>query len=450
MDMPETRYAKTADGVHIAYQVIGEGPIDLVYVSGWISNVDLNWTYPDYARFLRRLGSFSRLIIFDKRGVGLSDRVPDKELPDLETRMDDLAAVMDAVGSRRAIIFGESDGGPLCALFAATYPDRVLGLVMHGPDVRAAWAPDAPWGMTSDDFDAEVENIERGWGTGRFERGFVDEIAPSMIGDEDFLKWTTTYFRQSASPGAAMALNRMWYAIDIRDVISAVGVPTLILNRTSAILNPVEESRYLAERMPAAEYVELPGADHLPWVGDQDALLEHVERFVSSTRDVEAELDRVLATVLFTDIVDSTAMAVASGDAAWKVLAERHHGIVRSLLARYRGVEVDTAGDGFFATFDGPARAVRCARGIVQTVRPLGIEVRAGVHTGEVESINGKAGGVAVVIGARVGAIASASEIWASSTVKDLTAGSGLMFEDAGEHELKGVPDPWHLYRVVG
>jgi class 3 adenylate cyclase len=247
-----------------------------------------------------------------------------------------------------------------------------------------------------------------------------------------------------------MALNRMWYAIDIRDVISAVGVPTLILNRTSAILNPVEESRYLAERLPAAEYVELPGADHLPWVGDQDALLQHVERFVSSTRDVEAELDRVLATVLFTDIVDSTAMAVASGDAAWKVLAERHHGIVRSLLARYRGVEVDTAGDGFFATFDGPARAVRCARGIVQTVRPLGIEVRAGVHTGEVESINGKAGGVAVVIGARVGAIASASEIWASSTVKDLTAGSGLMFEDAGEHELKGVPDPWHLYRVVG
>jgi class 3 adenylate cyclase len=247
-----------------------------------------------------------------------------------------------------------------------------------------------------------------------------------------------------------MALNRMWYAIDIRDVISAVGVPTLILNRTSAILNPVEESRYLAERLPAAEYVELPGADHLPWVGDQDALVQHVERFVSSTRDVEAELDRVLATVLFTDIVDSTAMAVASGDAAWKVLAERHHGIVRSLLARYRGVEVDTAGDGFFATFDGPARAVRCARGIVQTVRPLGIEVRAGVHTGEVESINGKAGGVAVVIGARVGAIASASEIWASSTVKDLTAGSGLMFEDAGEHELKGVPDPWHLYRVVG
>jgi pimeloyl-ACP methyl ester carboxylesterase len=450
MDTPETRYAKTADGVHIAYQVFGEGPIDLVYVSGWISNVDLNWTYPDYARFLRRLGSFSRLIIFDKRGVGLSDRVPDKELPDLETRMDDLAAVMDAAGSRRAIIFGESDGGPLCALFAATYPDRVLGLVMHGPDVRAAWAPDAPWGMTSEDFRAEVENIERGWGTGRFERGFVQEMAPSMIGDQDFLKWTTTYFRQSASPGAAMALNRMWYAIDIRDVISAVGVPTLILNRTSAILNPVEESRYLAERMPAAEYVELPGADHLPWVGDQDALLEHVERFVSSTRDVEAELDRVLATVLFTDIVDSTAMAVASGDAAWKALAERHHGIVRSLLARYRGVEVDTAGDGFFATFDGPARAVRCARGIVQTVKPLGIEVRAGVHTGEVESINGKAGGVAVVIGARVGAIASASEVWASSTVKDLTAGSGLTFEDAGEHELKGVPDRWHLYRVVG
>ena len=450
MDMPETRYAKTVDGVHIAYQVVGEGPIDLVFVSGWISNVDLNWMFPDYARFLRRLASFSRLIIFDKRGVGLSDRVPDKELPDLETRMDDLVAVMDAAGSRQAILFGESDGGPLCALFAATYPDRVLGLVMHGPDVRAAWAPDAPWGMTSEDFTAEVESIERGWGTGRFERGFLEEIAPSMVGDEDFLKWTTTYFRQSASPGAAMALNRMWYAIDIRDVISAVWVPTLILNRTSAILNPVEESRYLAERMPSAEYVELPGADHLPWVGDQDALLGHVERFVSSTRDEEAKLDRVLATVLFTDIVDSTAMAVATGDTAWKALAERHHVVVRGLLARYRGVEVDTAGDGFFATFDGPARAVRCAREIVHTVKPLGIEVRAGVHTGEVESINGKAGGVAVVIGARVGAIASASEVWASSTVKDLTAGSGLTFEDTGEHELKGVPDRWHLYRVVG
>ena len=329
MRIPETRYAKTAEGVHIAYQVVGHGPIDLVYVSGWISNVDLNWRSPDYARFLERLASFSRLIIFDKRGVGLSDRVSDKELPDLETRMDDLGAVMDAVGSKRAVLFGESDGGPLCALFAATYPDRVLGLIMHGPDVRAAWAPDAPWGMTSEDFEAELATIERGWGTGRFERPFLEEMAPSMVGNEDFLNWTTTYFRQSASPGAAVALNRMWYAIDIRDIVSAVTVPTLILNRTSAILNPVEESRYLSQRMPAAEYVELPGADHLPWVGDQDALLVHVERFVQSTRDVVAEMDRVLATVVFTDIVDSTAMAVASGDAAWKALAERHHGIVR-------------------------------------------------------------------------------------------------------------------------
>ena len=230
MSIPETRYAKTADGVHIAYQVIGDGPIDLLYVSGWISNVDLNWTSPDYARFLERLSSFSRLIIFDKRGVGLSDRVSDKELPDLETRMDDLGAVMDAVGSKRAVLFGESDGGPLCALFAATYPDRVLGLIMHGPDVRAAWAPDAPWGMTSEDFEAELATIERGWGTGRFERPFLEEMTPSMVGNEDFLNWTTTYFRQSASPSAAVALNRMWYAIDIRDVVSAVGVPTLILD----------------------------------------------------------------------------------------------------------------------------------------------------------------------------------------------------------------------------
>jgi pimeloyl-ACP methyl ester carboxylesterase len=449
VDTPQTHYAKTVDGVHIAYQVFGEGPIDLLYVSGWISNVDLNWTSPDYARFLRRLASFSRLIIFDKRGVGLSDRVPDKELPDLETRMDDLVAVMDAAGSRRAMIFGESDGGPLCAVFAATYPDRVLGLVMHGPDVRAAWAPDSPWGMTPEDFRDEVENIERGWGTGRFERGFLEEMAPSMVGDEDFLNWTTTYFRQSASPGAAVALNRMWYAIDIREVISAVAVPTLILNRTSAILNPVEETRYLAERMPAAEYIELPGADHLPWVGDQDALFEHVERFVSSTRDEEAELDRVLATVLFTDIGGSTETAAQLGDRAWAEAVERHHSIVRSLLARHRGREVDTAGDGFFATFDGPARGVRCAQQILKAVQALGMQIRAGVHTGEVRTINEKVGGLGVVIGSRVGAMAGPGEILVSRTVKDLTAGSGLVFEDVGEHELKGVPDRWHLYRVV-
>src|SRR3990172_7862149 len=356
-DTPETRYAKTVDGVHIAYQVFGEGPIDLVYVAGCISNVDLNWTSPDYARFLRRLASFSRLIIFDKRGVGLSDRAPDKELPDLETRMDDLGAVMDAAGSRKAIVFGESDGGPLCALFAATYPDRVLGLVMHGPDVRAAWAPDAPWGMTSEDFRAEVEKIEGGWGTGRFERGFLEEMAPSMVGDEDFLNWTTTYFRQSASPGAAMALNR-----------------------TSAILNPVEETRYLAERMPAAEYVELPGADHLPWVGDQDALLQHVERFVSSTRDEEAELDRVLATVLFTDIVDSTATAAVMGDAKWRKLIDEHDRLTKAIVARYRGEYVESTGDGLLATFDGPARGVRCAQALAEAVKPLGVEIRARAH----------------------------------------------------------------------
>ncbi len=449
MDVPETRYAKTVDGVHIAYQVFGEGTVDLVYVSGWISNVDLNWTSPDYARFLRRIASFSRLIIFDKRGVGLSDRVPDKELPDLETRMDDLVAVMDAVGSSRAIMFGESDGGPLCALFAATYPDRVLGLVMHGPDVRAAWAPDAPWGMTSEDFRAEVENIERGWGTGRFERGFLQEMAPSMVGDEDFLKWTTTYFRQSASPGAAMALNRMWYAIDIRDVISAVGVPTLILNRSSATLNPVEETRYLAERMPTAEYVELPGADHLPWVGDQDALLERVERFVSSTRDEEVELDRVLATVLFTDIVDSTAQGAALGDKAWSEVRAQHDQIVRAGLARFRGREIKTMGDGFLATFDGPARGVRCAETVANGVKPLGIEIRAGLHTGEVVFEGDDVVGLGVAIGARVGAKAGPSEVLVSRTVKDLVAGSGLIFEDAGEHELKGVPDRWHLYRVA-
>ena len=270
-----------------------------------------------------------------------------------------------------------------------------------------------------------------------------------MVGDEDFLSWTTTYFRQSASPGAAMALNRMWYAIDIRDVISAVGVPTLILNRTSAILNPVEETRYLAERMPAAEYVELPGADHLPWVGDQDALLQHVERFVSSTRDEEAELDRVLATVLFTDIVDSTATAAVMGDAKWRKLIDEHDRLTKAIVARYRGEYVESTGDGLLATFDGPARGVRCAQALAEAVKPLGVEIRAGAHTGEITHVEHGVAGLGVHVAARVAAMAGANEVWTSSTVKDLTAGSGLTFEDAGDHELKGVPDRWRLYRVV-
>ena len=446
MKTPETRYAKTADGVHIAYQVVGDGPVDMVFVMGWLSNVEAMWEEPDFARFLGRLSRFSRLILFDKRGVGLSDRVSDDRLPNLETRMDDVRAVMDAVGSERAVVFGVSEGGPMSMLFAATYPERTVALALYG--TAADFTTRSP--AYKDDDAAYLEQMERAWGTPEFARHETREWgAPGFEDDEGLISWLASYMRRSASPSAAIALERMNREINATHALASIHVPTLVIARRGDLDFPIEESRRTAERIVGATFVELEGNVHFPWVGPQDDILDEVERFVVQHGEMEAGLDRALATVLFTDVVGSTEKAAELGDRAWKELVETHHRRVRGQLARFRGIEVDTAGDGFFATFDGPARAVRCATAIVDAIAPLGIEVRAGVHTGEVETIDGKVGGMAVVIGARVGALAGASEVLVSQTVRDLVAGSGLTFEEAGEHELKGVPDRWRLYRVI-
>ena len=443
MDIPETRYATTLDGTHIAYQVVGNGPVDLVYMAPWFSHIEIQWEGPPYAGFLGKLASFSRLILFDRRGSGMSDPVPADRPPDLETRMDDARAVMDAVGSERAVVYGASESGAMAALFAATHPDRTIALVIHGSAVRYAWAPDWPWGETREQHEAMVDLIERTWGT----EEFVRHLWPTLAADPELVRWTARESRMAMSPGAAVVYERMYWEIDVRDVLPSIHVPTLVLHRVE---DEPEQNRYFAEHIPGAEFVQLPGGEHTPFLGDRDSVTSEIERFVRSVQHEEAELDRVLATVLFTDIVGSTEAAARLGDRAWAEVLERHHSTVRSLLARHRGREIDTAGDGFFATFDGPARGVRCAQQIVDAVRPLQLEVRAGVHTGEVQSIDGKVGGLGVVIGARVGALAKSSEVLVSQTVKDLVAGSGLAFEDAGEHELKGVPDRWRLYRVVG
>jgi len=443
MEIPETRYAKARDGTHIAYKVLGSGPVDLVYLQPWFSHVEYIWEEPRYRRFLERFASFSRLILLDRRGCGLSDPVPMDRPPDMETRMDDTGAVMDEVGSQRAVVYSASESGALGCLFAAMHPDRTVALVIHGSSARNAWAPDYPWGETREEHEADVAMIERGWGT----EAFVREWWARLAADERLVGWLASLSRYAMSPGAAAAYERLIYEDDVRDILPAIHVPTLILHRQQ---DSPEDNRYLAEHIAGAKYVQLPGSEHIPYLGDQDSVTNEIERFVRSVQDEEAVLDRVLATVLFTDIVGSTNAAARLGDRDWGALVERHHATVRSLLARYRGTEVDTAGDGFFATFDGPARAAKCAAAIVAAMEPIGIEVRAGLHTGEVERIAGKTGGMAVVIGSRIGAAAGPSQVLASQTVRDLTVGSGLLFEDAGEHELKGVPDRWHLYWVVG
>ncbi|HEY3210937.1 MAG TPA: adenylate/guanylate cyclase domain-containing protein [Actinomycetota bacterium] len=440
--MPETRYARSGD-VNIAYQVVGEGKLDLVFVFGWISNVELAWEEPNLARFLEGLSSFSRLILFDKRGTGLSDRVSLAELPTLEQRMDDVRAVMDAAGSDRAALFGISEGGPMCILFAATYPDRTTALVTCGTYAKRMWSPDYPWAPTPEERQQFYDAIEHEWGR---ELG-LDTLAPSMQDDPAIRRWLETYVRRSASPGAALALAKMNTQIDIRHVLPAVKVPTLIMHRTGDKDSRVEEGRYIAEHIPGAQFVELPGADHLPWIGDQDSVLDEIGEFVTGVRPIH-EPDRILATVLFTDIVGSTERAAALGDRPWRDLLRRHHGVVRGELERFRGREIDTAGDGVLAAFDGPARAIRAACAIRDAVRQLGIEVRAGLHTGECEMLGEKLAGVAVHTGARVASLAGPGEVLVSSTVKDLVAGSGIEFEDRGTSALKGIPGEWRLFSV--
>ena len=445
---PQTHYARSGD-ISIAFQVFGAGPVDLVSVPGFVSNVELTWQYPPTARFARRLGTFSRVIAFDKRGTGLSDRVAPGYNPDLETRMDDVRAVMDAAGSERAVIFGISEGGPMSILFAATYPERTIALIAYGASPRYAWAPDYPGGHTEEQLEAYLVHLPDRWGTREMAaQELADWAAPSLADDPSVVEWFAAFMRMGGSPGSNIALERMNFQIDVRAVLPTVRVPTLVIHREGDRDITVPGS-YMVDRIPASKLVVLPGNDHIPWFGDAEAVLREVETFVNSVRDEEAELSRVLATVLFTDIVGSTERATALGDRVWRNLLERHHALVRTLIARYGGTEVDTAGDGFFATFDGPARAIRCAQAIGGAVRPLDLEVRAGLHTGECEIIDGKVGGIAVVIGARVGALAGPSEILVSQTVKDLVAGSGFAFEVAGEHELKGIPDRWRLYRVI-
>jgi pimeloyl-ACP methyl ester carboxylesterase/class 3 adenylate cyclase len=438
LTVPSIRYARS-DELHIAYQQVGDGPLDLVFVPGAWSHLEVFWEEPSVARFLRRLSGFSRLILFDKRGTGLSDRVA--VLPTLEQRMDDVRAVMDAVGSERAALLGVSEGGPMCALFAATYPRRTTRLVLLGSTPRLVEADDYPCGRPAELTDRFLEQIERGWG----QAVSLPLFAPSAVGDERLERWFGRLERLGASPGAAVALTRMAAETDVRHLLPSISVPTLILHRTGDRVVPVKAARYLAERIPESRYVELPGNDHFPWFGEQEPILAEIEEFLTGARPFP-ETDRFLATVLFTDIAGSTERIAQVGDRQWRGLLEAHHDLVRRELDRYRGQEVDTAGDGFFATFDGPARAVRCALGIRAAVRPLGLEIRAGVHAGECEKIGGKTGGLAVHIGARVAGVARPGEVIVSSTVKDLVAGSGLRFVDRGTHELEGIPDGWRLF----
>jgi len=440
---PQTRYALSGD-VNIAYQVIGEGPIDLVFVMGWVSNIDEFWTEPSFANFLQRLARFSRLIVFDKRGTGLSDRVDEKNVPTLEQRMDDVRAVMDAVGSRKAALLGISEGGPMCALFAATYPERTAALMTFGSFARPLAAPDYPWGRTEEAQRQFVEAIRTGWGS---KPVGIEARVPSKARDEAFRQWWTRYLVRSASPSAVLALVRMNILIDVRAVLPAIRVPTLVMHRTGDLALDVGGSRYMAQQIPGARFVEYPGVDHLPWTSDPEPVLGDIEQFVTGVRHAP-EPDRVLATVMFADIVDSTQRAAAIGDRAWTQELQEFYGLARRQLERFRGREIDTAGDGYFATFDGPARAVRCAQNLTREVSQLGLTMRAGLHTGEVEVIGEKVGGIAVHIGARIAGHAGPGEVVVSNTVKDLVAGSGLQFEDRGVRPLKGVPGEWRLYRA--
>ncbi len=430
---PDTRYAKSGD-LNIAYQVVGDGPRDLIYVPGWISNVELNWEEPALAHVLERLASFSRLILFDKRGTGLSDPVPQDRLPTLEERMDDVRAVLDAVDSRQTAVFGFSEGGLMSVLFAATYPERTTALVLFGVFAKRIWSPDYPWAPRPDDREREIAELERNWS----ERMDVDQLVPSE--DDAFKTRLATYFRRSASPGAAAALMRMNTQLDVRDVLPAIQAPTLVLHRTDDQDASVEEGRWIAARIPGATFVELPGDAHTLWAGNTDEVVDEIEEFLTGVRR-GPEPDRVLATVLFTDIAGSTEQATKLGDRRWRELLERHHDLVREQLGRFHGREVDTAGDGFLATFDGPARAIRCGS--------AGLEIRAGVHTGECELFGDKVAGLAVHTGARVASLAGPGEVLVSATVKDLVAGSGIEFEDRGTQELKGVPGKWRLYAVA-
>jgi class 3 adenylate cyclase len=442
---PQTRYARSGE-FSIAYQVVGEGELDLIYLPGFASHLEVFWEEPRYSRFLHRLASFSRLSLIDRLGTGLSDRLSPGEASTLEQRMDDIRAVMDALEIERAALLGWSEGAMPCATFAGTYPERTSALVMYGGLPRVLESPEFPWGIPPETYDRWVEELQEVWGQSGEPLRFW---APSVADDEPTREWFMRWNRLSASPGGALALWTALREADVTGILPAISAPTLVIHRTDDTLVPVEWSRLMAQRIPDAKLVELPGQDHLWWFGDQDAIVDEVEEFLTGARHAP-EPDRVLATVMFTDIVGSTERAAALGDRPWRELLERHGELVRRELSHHRGREVKTTGDGFLATFDGPARAIRCAQSLTERVRPLGVEIRAGLHSGECEVMDDDVGGIAVHIGARVSNAAAPGEVLVSQTVKDLVAGSGIEFEDRGVHDLKGVPGEWRLFAARG
>jgi len=446
MVRPKTRYAKTADDVHIAYQVFGEGTNDLVIHFPWLSNVDAVWDLPDWAAVLRSFGAYARVILFDRRGLGVSDRPTTPDAMAIEKSMDDMPAVMGEVGSERAALLGYEAGGTVMLLFAASYPDRVSALALFSPLVSYWKTPDFPWGWTEEQASEWRRRIESGWGTEELWRWNAESMGQTNVSDEEIERYAR-FTRLCASPQAALAIEEVERHVDVRAILPQIQVPTLVMATRGDIEDGTWGSGpWVAEQIPGARYVEIDDDEHFPV---RAGVYREFERFLSQIQEQEKMFDRVLATVLFTDIVDSTAQSAALGDREWRKLREEHDRIIRAQLSRYRGREIKTMGDGFLATFDGPARAVYCANAIAQHLRPLGIEVRAGLHTGEIELDGDDVRGLAVAIGARVEAAAAPSEVLVSQTVKDLVAGSGLTFEDAGVHELKGVPDRWRLYRVL-
>jgi class 3 adenylate cyclase len=438
---PPIRYATNGD-IHLAYRVHGDGPIDLVVVGGAFTNLDVLWEVAEYRDYMDRLAAFARVITFDKRGMGLSDRV---RAGTLEERMDDVRAILDDIGSESAALVGNSEGGPMSILFAATYPERTRALILCGAEIKEETTEDWPWGeSTREDFEAamQIDRVLERWGKGLGLQYFI----PSRGDDERLRELWGRLQVQSASPHDAVAFMRMAFEIDVRNVVPTITTPTLVLHRVGDLICHVENGRWLASHLPNAKYVELPGENHIAFI-DGDDILDELREFLTGVREPE-EPERVLATVLFTDIVGSTERARELGDRRWRELVDRHHDLVRNELVRFRGHEVDTAGDGFFATFDGPARAVRCARSIVDDVHGIGLDIRAGLHTGEVVLAGSDVRGIAVHTGARVAAQAGAGEVLVSQTVKDLVAGSGIEFEERGSRELKGLAGEWRLYAV--
>lgn len=447
---PETRYARTADGSHVAYQVTGGGPIDILYLRAWHTDIDHEWAEPVLARKLRRLGALGRLIRLDRRGMGMSDRFDRRSLPTVEDRLDDISSVLDAVGARRVVLTGFGDGTALCALFAAMRPERTLGLVLYEPIMRRRRSDDYPWGDTPEDWATHLERIRRMWGTRELAARWVAGGGPSRANDERFISWMAEHQARSGTPDDAVALLEVLYETDAVAALPAIHVPTLVVAREQA---SGDIARWVAARVDGARLVLLPGDDHFAIAGDTDAVLREIDAFVRTLAppaEDDGDADRALVTLLFTDIVESTSRTAALGDRTWSELVERHHRDAAALVDRHRGRVVDVAGDGLLASFDGPGRAIRCGRSIVDGVRELGLEVRAGVHAGECERVGDRLRGLAVHIGARVAALAGPSELLVSSTVKDLVAGSGFEFVDRGEHHLKGVPGEWRLFMLGG